>query len=191
MGGSFTPLRVQNAEAHANCKACLAAHCLISPLFHTSRILKALSAVIETLPVPSTEDSIIISRSQFAVAVQEINSSASLDMQGQAFSIQLDTKSDSIITANSLQLSPMQLNSTASVYLPPELFQQLSNYCSPLRVAYSTFLNNKLFQRQSDEENTTSVGEVIIAADVFGNYTLDKLLQVPIMLQFMKVNDDF
>ena len=141
----------------------------------------------EELPIPDNE-SIVIARNNFAVAVEEVKSDM-FALKGQVISLDLG---ENAFDAQGFGNSTFEFNNnlkiippTASLALPHNLFKALANQNfsqNSTKLTSSVFLSDSLFQRR--EKRHREVGSIIMSAGVVGINNVTGLTNPPVILVF-------
>ena len=142
--------------------------------------------MVEDIPIGNTSEPVVITRSTFAVSVQQVDFDQFMEI-GQIFSANLGNFSDlnmnDDIDSNDLSFEMLNTHSTASLHLPNNLFSSISNFTNNTRLTHAVFLSDSLFLRR--ENNDMEVGSIIISASVVGSDSVDGL-KPPVSLRFLK-----
>ena len=150
------------------------------------RILEAIESVVEDIPIGNTSEPVVITRSTFAVSVQQVDIDQFMEI-GQIFSANVGNFSNlninDDIDSNDLSFQMLTSQSTASLHLPNNLFSSIPNFTNNTRITHAVFLSDSLFLRR--ENNDMEVGSIILSASIVGSVSIDGL-KPPVILCFLK-----
>ena len=134
--------------------------------------------MIEEIPIPENETSVVVTQSTFAFAVQKVDP---MTFNGLNFSAAVSSDfMDQGINNGGLLLNMMNsVRSAGSMSLPSNLLQKANS----TRVTLSVFVTNSLFLRR--ETNNTEVASIILAAGVVGVNKVENL-NPPMVATFRK-----
>lgn len=135
---------------------------------------------------------VILPRTSFAVAVQQVNSTSFSDNKrilsanfGDSFRFRQTSIESENLEFGSVSSSTRN-SSTASIELPNNLFLSVANTSETTRIAHSIFLNDALFLRRTSNIRNRLVGSIIMSASIAGIDRVSNILEPPVLLGFLK-----
>lgn len=145
----------------------------IIPFF---RLLGAVMDLTNNLPIPeNSTEKVVLKTTNFAVSVQRVE----LDSDSVA---ELVFTSDDLFEENNTNGdSQMERRPTSSIDFPQSIFNR-SNYSGDVRVAFSVFLTDSLFQRR--DTSNQNVGSNVVSFSVIGRTLRD--LEPPVTITLGK-----
>lgn len=133
--------------------------------------------VMERINITDTSKPVTITLKSFAVSIRQLDIEQ-YKQSGQLFSAIITN--DSILSFSS---APTEV-STASIYLPSNLFNRISNVSDTANITHSVFLTDSLFLARSSNVENFKVGSPIISAAVLGEDML-RGLDPPVNVSFI------
>ena len=132
---------------------------------------------MERINITHTSEPVTITLKSFAVSIRQVDIEQYKQI-GQFFSATVTN--DSILNFSSV---PTEV-SAASIYLPSNLFNRISNVSDTANIIHSVFLTDSLFLSRSSNVDSFKVGSPIISATVLGE-DMFRGLDPPVNLSFI------
>ena len=154
------------------------------------RILQSLQDFQDAYLTPNASDQDnknVFNFNTFAIKIQEIDTTDGFG--GQSFSVNLGSVEDTTGINGTIPLEDLvtgdntmdvSTTSTASIQLPENLFESCGLSGTQMRLSYSVFLSDVLFQNKTQIRDDLRVGSIILAPRV----RCDKTLITPITVSF-------
>ena len=134
-----------------------------------------MGTVVENIPIANVSEPVVLAQSSFAVSAKVLNPE-----EVQSFGV--NVRNNQSLTSDDLTFRGLPNSQpTASINLPNNLFNSMSNISNNTRITNAVFTSDSLFLRR--DTRYTKVGSVIISATVVGVDTI-RNINPPVTLSF-------